>query len=43
MTISQDFFMWTPGRGFYLVARNGDVKRGREEIGAETIGSEVLN
>ena len=34
---------WTPGRGFYLVARNGDVKRGREEIGAETIGSEVLN
>lgn len=34
---------WTPGRGFYLVARNGDVKRGREEIDAEAIGPEVLN
>ncbi len=34
---------WTPSKGFYLVARNGDVKRGRKEIGADAIGPEVLN
>lgn len=34
---------WTPGKGFYLVAKNGDVKRGSEEIAAEEIAQEVLN
>lgn len=34
---------WTPGTGFYLVAKNGDVRRGTEEILAEEIGGEVLN
>lgn len=41
---SQLFCMeWTPGKGFYLVAKNGDVKRGSEEIAAEEIAQEVLN
>ncbi len=34
---------WTPGKGFYLVAKNGDVKRGSEEIAAEDIAQEVFN
>ena len=34
---------WTPGRGFYLVAKSGDVKRGDEEFDVEKIGPEVLN
>ena len=43
-TPSQLFCMeWTPGKGFYLVAKNGDVKRGSEEIAAEEIAQEVLN
>lgn len=41
---SQLFCMeWTPGKGFYLVAKNGDVKRGSEDIAAEEIAQEVLN
>nr|WP_314649611.1 hypothetical protein [uncultured Porphyromonas sp.] len=43
-TPSELFCMeWTPHRGFYLVAKSGDVKRGDEEIAAEDIPDEVLN
>lgn len=34
---------WTPNKGFYLVAKNGDVTRGNEEIPVEDIAQEVLN
>ena len=34
---------WTPGKGLYIVAKNGDVKRGKEEIPAEQIAGEILN
>lgn len=34
---------WTPHRGFYFVAKSGDVKRGNEEIAAEDVPDEVLN
>jgi hypothetical protein len=34
---------WTPEKGLYIVAKNGDVKRGKEEILAEQIAGEILN
>ena len=34
---------WTPRKGLYIVAKNGDVKRGSEEVTAEELLDEVLN
>ena len=34
---------WTPRMGFYIVAKNGDVKRGADEISADEIEKEGQN